>query len=60
MRGGPYLVVLTLQGLDDMPQSIIPVWGDFLDSFALPEWEAENVPLFVPETDPGLEVFLGD
>lgn len=60
MRGGPYLVVLTLQGLDDMPQSIIPVWGAFLDSFQLPDWVAEDLPLFEPEPEEDLRVYLGE
>jgi len=60
LRGGPYLVVLTLQGLDTMPVAVVPIWDAFLESVDLPEWEAEDVPLFAPETDPGLKVFLGE
>ena len=59
LRGGPYLVVITLQGLEDMPSEVIALWSAFLDSFALPEWEAEDVPLFEIGQDPEMEIFLG-
>jgi len=60
LRGGPYLVVLTLQGLDDMPPEVISLWSAFLDGFALPEWEPEVLPLFQIEQDPEMEIFLGE
>jgi hypothetical protein len=60
LRGGRYLVVLTLQGLDDMPVAVIPLWDAFLESVQLPEWAPEDLPLFEPESDPELEIFLGD
>ena len=60
VRGGPYLVVLTLQGLEDMSPEVIAIWSTFLDAFALPEWEAEKLPLFEIEQDPEMEIFLGE
>jgi hypothetical protein len=60
LRADRFLVILTLQGLDNMPTEVIPMWSAFLDSFALPEWAAEEVPLFEPEADPELEIFIGE
>lgn len=60
LRADRYLVVLTLQGLDDMPLAVVPLWDAFLESVQLPEWAPEDVPLFEPESDPELKVFLGE
>ncbi len=60
LRAGPYLVVLTLQGLDDMSPQMVVQWGQFLETFSLPDWPAPSETLFSPESDPEMEIFLGE
>ena len=60
LRGGPFLVILTLQGLEPLEASSLQVWDTFLSSFQLPIWPAVEETLFEPETDETLQIYLGD
>lgn len=60
MRAGPYLVVVTLQGVDDMSPQMVVQWGQFLETLDLPNWPAPEETLFSPESDPEMEIFLGE
>ena len=60
MRGGPYLVILTLQGLEPFDPASLEAWDAFLSSFRLPDWPGVEETLFEPETQEELQIYLGD
>jgi len=60
LRAGPYLVVVTLQGVDGLSPKMVVQWGEFLETLAFPDWPAPKDTLFQPESDPDLEIFLSE